>query len=363
METLAHSPLPDLEIEAPQDRPQILIVDDDKGVRRLLGRLLGKNIGTCTLAADAREARRALQEQIFDLILCDMKMPGESGLDLLRHSAKEFPDSAFIVVTAVDDPAIAEEALRLGAYGYVIKPFKNNELVINVGNVMHRSKLEIKERHYRRDLEKIVQERTETMVTTLSNLQKAMKGIVEAMGLTIETRDPYTAGHQRRVAELALAIAREMNLSDKQCEGMQMAGIIHDIGKIAVPAEILAKPTRLTEPEFTIIKTHPEVGYNILKNIEFPWPIAAIVHQHHERLNGRGYPQGLSGDDILVESRIIAVADVVEAMASHRPYRPALGIDAALQEIEKTAGVMYDVDAVHACLTLFKENRFEFNHR
>ena len=185
-----------------------------------------------------------------------------------------------------------------------------------------------------------------------------MTGTVQAMAATLETRDPYTAGHQQRVANLARAIAVEMGISEDKIEGIKMAGIIHDIGKIAVPAQILTKPGVLTDLEFNLIKTHAQVGYDILKTIDFPWPIAQMVHQHHERMDGSGYPQGLSGKDILLGARILAVADVVEAMASHRPYRPALGIDKALDEISRNRGVLFDPEVVDACLKLFTEKEF-----
>jgi response regulator RpfG family c-di-GMP phosphodiesterase len=191
-------------------------------------------------------------------------------------------------------------------------------------------------------------------------LQKALAGTIEAMALTIEMRDPYTAGHQRRVGKLSCAIAKEMALPAGQLEGIQMAADIHDIGKIYIPAEILSKPGQLTDIEYSIIKTHPQVGYDILKSIEFPWPLAEIVYQHHERLNGSGYPRGLSGENILLEARIMCVADVVEAMSSHRPYRPAHGIDKALDEILKNRGLLYDARVVDICIMLFKEKNFSF---
>jgi putative nucleotidyltransferase with HDIG domain len=196
------------------------------------------------------------------------------------------------------------------------------------------------------------------IVERTSKLQKALDGIVRATALTVEMRDPYTAGHQKRVADLACAIAGECGLSDDQIEGIRMAGIIHDLGKISVPAEILSKPSRLTQNEFNLIKEHPEVGYDILKELDFPWPIAKMVLQHHEKCDGSGYPRGLSGDEILVESRIIAVADVVEAMASHRPYRPGKGIKKALAEIVNHKGTHYDPEAVEACVKIFKEKTF-----
>ncbi|MHC4459115.1 MAG: HD-GYP domain-containing protein, partial [Planctomycetota bacterium] len=188
--------------------------------------------------------------------------------------------------------------------------------------------------------------------------QKALDGIVRATALTVEMRDPYTAGHQKRVADLACVIAGECGLSEDQIEGIRMAGIIHDLGKISVPAEILSKPSRLTQNEFNLIKEHPEVGYDILKELEFPWPIAKMVLQHHEKFDGSGYPRGLSGEEILIEARVIAVADVVEAMASHRPYRPSKGITKALAEIVKNKGIHYDPEIVDACIKIFKEKKF-----
>jgi len=183
------------------------------------------------------------------------------------------------------------------------------------------------------------------------------------MALTVETRDPYAASHQRHVANLARAIATEMDFSEKQIDLIRMAGAVHDLGKISVPVGILNKPSRLTENEFGIIQTHPEVGYAILKMIGFPWPVAPIVLQHHERMDGSGYPAGLSCEEIVMEARILGVADVVEAMSSHRPYRAALGIDRALEEVSRNRGVLYDPDVVDGCLKVFTEKGFKFEYR
>jgi len=192
-----------------------------------------------------------------------------------------------------------------------------------------------------------------------ANLRKALAGTVQAMSIAVETRDPYTAGHQRRVADLARHIAAEMNLEKDQIDGIRLASTIHDIGKIAIPAEILSKPTKLTEVEFNLIKVHPQSGYNILKDIDFPWPIARIILEHHERMDGSGYPNGLTGENLLMESRILAVADVVEAIASHRPYRPALGVDSALEEIERYKETLYDHTVANACIRLFRGKRYQ----
>ncbi len=192
----------------------------------------------------------------------------------------------------------------------------------------------------------------------IEKLRKVLGGTVKAIANTVEMRDPYTAGHQRRVSDLARSVAVEMHLSSTQIDCMRVASIIHDIGKISVPAEILSKPKRLTDAEFSLIKTHCQSGHDILKDIEFPWPVARIILEHHERMDGSGYPGGLTGKNLLVESRILAVADVVEAIASHRPYRPGLGIDAALDEISKNKGILYDAEVVHACLNLFHEKGY-----
>ncbi len=190
-------------------------------------------------------------------------------------------------------------------------------------------------------------------------IRTAAEATVSALAAVAERRDPYTAGHQKRVSQLASAIAREMKLPDDQIEGIRIAGILHDTGKVVIPGEILSKPSSLSEFEFGIIKTHPRVDSEIVEGIDFPWPVSRAVLQHHERMDGSGYPSGTKGEDIIVEARILAVADVVEAMSSHRPYRPALGIEKALAEVVQGRGVRYDADVVDACVTLFKEGRFE----
>ncbi len=189
-------------------------------------------------------------------------------------------------------------------------------------------------------------------------LQKNMLQTVEAIASIVEMRDPYTSGHQARVAEVAKAIARQMGLSEEQGQVVHLAGLVHDLGKISVPAEILSKPGRLNDVEYSLIKMHPQAGYDILKGIDFSWPIAQIVLQHHERMNGSGYPQGLKGEEILLGARILSVADVVEATSSHRPYRPGLGIEASLEELTRARGTLYDPQVVDACVALFREHGY-----
>ncbi len=202
-------------------------------------------------------------------------------------------------------------------------------------------------------------EAEEKLRITLERLKRAAGSTIQVLVSALEARDPYTAGHQARSANLACAIAVEMGLPLDKIEGIQMAGAIHDIGKLAIPVEILTKPTKLSSLEFSLIKEHSHNGFEMLKDVESTWPLAEIVHQHHERMNGAGYPQKLKGDEIMMEARILAVADVVEAISSHRPYRPAFDIKEALNEIEKNKGILYDTAVVDACLRLFKEKDYK----
>ena len=199
----------------------------------------------------------------------------------------------------------------------------------------------------------------EELRQTLESLRRAVSTTIRVMVSAVEARDSNTAGHQLRSADLARAIATEMGLPQEKIDAIRMAGSIHDIGKLSIPAEILSKPTQLTNIEFSLIKEHSQRGYEILKDVESPWPLAQIVYQHHERMDGSGYPRNLKGEEIIMEARIMAVADVVEAMASHRPHRPGLGIDVALEEIEKNRGILYDDAAVEACLRLFRKRGYQ----
>jgi putative nucleotidyltransferase with HDIG domain len=201
----------------------------------------------------------------------------------------------------------------------------------------------------------------EERIEGYNRIKKALHATVQSIALLVETKDPYTSGHQERVSQLAQAIAKEMGLTADQQDFVSTAAIIHDLGKISIPSEILSKPSKLSNLEFDLIKVHSLSGYNILKDIDFPWPVADVVLQHHERMNGSGHPQRLQGEDILLEARILAVADVVEAISSHRPYRPSLGISFALDEISKNKGILYDVNVVDACLKLFREKNFAFS--
>ena len=326
---------------------EILVVDDDAGFRMLTQQFLLKLGFESQIVASAAEALDILKNRHFDLVLSDIRMKEKDGVQLMKEARGIYPDLDFVMMTGFTADYSYSDVIGAGATDYIRKPFDMGEL---------RAKLERIERE--KNLLWEFQQINRELRRNFDHLHRTMEGTVKAMALTLEMRDPYTAGHQRRVADLACAIAKEMGVDGDRIEGIRMAGLIHDLGKIQIPAEILSKPSRLTEYEFGMIKFHPTAGHQILGPIEFPWPLGEIVLQHHEKIDGSGYPRGLQGKDILLEARILTVADVVEAMASHRPYRPALGLDAALAEISANRGVLFDADAVDACLKLFREKKY-----
>ncbi|MFW6140755.1 MAG: HD domain-containing phosphohydrolase [Acidobacteriota bacterium] len=284
----------------------------------------------------------------------------------------------FIMKNIISNPSFTpwrEQAVKRGYASIVALPLKDKEKTFGVLNIYAREpdafdKEEISLlKELADDLtygiislrNRNLQQKSEKKLKhTLKKLRGALGGTIQVVESIVEERDPYTAGHQRRVTDLARSMAKEMGLSTNQIDAIRIAGSIHDIGKISVPSEILSKPTQLTKEEFELIKQHPLVGYEILKNIDFPWPVADIVLQHHERLDGSGYPNGLKNGQISIEAKILGVADVVEAMSSHRPYRAGLGKSEALEEIKRNRGILYEPDAVDACVRLITEKGYKF---
>ena len=275
--------------------------------------------------------------------------------------SKEFK---FLNIVHPDDIRLFKEKRSgrgtLNGFEFRIITKKGEEKAVEANTVIIGKNDEAKEMGILRDIsarKKIDEERTQNFERLKRNLEET----INALALAVEMRDAYTAGHQRRVTQLSCAIAEEMGLSEEKIEGIRMAGMIHDVGKVLIPAEILSRPSLLSKIDFSMIQTHPKIGHDILKTIEFPYPVAQIVLQHHERMNGSGYPEGLTGKRILVEARVLGVADVVEAISSRRPYRAALGVKRALNEISKKKGILYDPEAADACLRLFNEKGFKFN--
>lgn len=278
-----------------------------------------------------------------------MERPQDCGGCLLKNT---YPGRESVIIRIAHNGKFFGLLVLSLAPGISVKDEEEyllREVANDIAFGLHNIELEEKDKMTEKELQRSYQK-----------IQKTMEGTINTIGNIVEVKDPYTAGHQQRVSKLAMIIAQKMKLPQEKIEGIRIASLVHDIGKISVPAEILNKPIKLTEIEFNLIKDHSQVGYDILKSIEFPWPIEKIVLQHHERLDGSGYPRGLKGEDIIIEARIIGVADVVEAMSSHRPYRPALGIDAALEEITQKKGILYDPEVVDICLKLFKEKEFKF---
>lgn len=326
----------------------ILIVDDEEPIRSMLQQGLEHAGYECSTAEDGKDALEILEERDVTVVITDVLMPRLDGIELTKI-VKEKYDSNVIVMTGFGEGLRYEKVIKDGASDFIQKPLGLQELIIRLERVLNERSVLVEQRRAEEDLKQ-----------SLIKFKRVLESTVNALASALEKRDPYTAGHQRRVTSLAYAMAKELELSEEQIEGIRIAGLLHDIGKISVPTDILNKPGRLSEPEFNLIKEHPRNGYDILADIEFEQPIAQIVFQHHERMDGSGYPQGLADGKIILEARILAVADVVEAIASHRPYRPALGLDIALDEISKNKGVTYDSQVVDTCLKLFTEESFKF---
>ncbi len=338
------------------DKGKILAVDDTPASLKLLTSILKEYGYDVRSAINGDLAMQSAMTNPPELILLDIRMPEMDGFEVCRRlkAHSETCNVPVIFVSAISDTEEKVKGFTLGAVDFVTKPYQREELLARV-----RTHLEVN--RLRNHLEDLVQERTCRLVESEKKLKASLLDFIAAMAATVEMRDPYTAGHQRRVADLAVAIGRELQLPEDQLEGLHLAGVVHDVGKISVPAEILSMPNRMSAIEFSLIKEHSETGYEILKSIDFPWPIAEVILQHHERHDGSGYPRGLKGDEILLEARILAVADVVEAMASHRPYRAGLGIDAAIEEIASNKGVLYDHEIADVCVRLFRKQGYEFS--
>jgi putative nucleotidyltransferase with HDIG domain len=332
---------------------RILSVEDNADHQELMSLTLTGHDPTWQVeeVASGEEALRRLTEgEAYDLVFLDYSLPERDGLEVLEEIQQSEAPPPVVMVTGLGDEEVAVEAMKGGAYDYVVKGVGYlQRLPVVARRAMEAHQLAVERKRAEEELRQ-----------SYAKLQRALEGTVHTLVSAIEIRDPYTAGHQRGVTQLACAIANEMGLSKERTEGIRMAGLIHDIGKISIPAEILSKPGGLNAIEYGLIKNHPRLGHDILKAVDFPWPLAQIVLQHHERLDGSGYPQGLSGDEIILEARILGVADVVAAMFSHRPYRPAHSIEDALEEISQNRGILYDAEVVDVCLELFTEDGFEF---
>jgi putative two-component system response regulator len=338
-------------------RPLVLIVDDNATNIDLLVNTLQADY-RLGIAKNGPKALEYAAKHKPDLALLDIMMPEMDGFEVCARlkADPETESIPVIFITAMSETVNKTRGFELGAVDYITKPFHAAEVKARIRTHLALEEMRLKLQSHNLLLEQQVERKT-------AQIREILDASIRSMALMVEIRDPYTAGHQQRVAQLACAIAGKMGLAPTMIEGIRIAGILHDVGKIRIPVSILSRAGSLLEAEFQMIKIHPQVSFDILKDIPFPWPVARMVLQHHERLDGSGYPQGLSGDEIMQEARILAVADVTEANSSFRPYRPARGIEAALTKLAQKKGRQYDADAVSACLELFAKDgfKFEFN--
>ncbi|MBU3915671.1 response regulator [bacterium] len=337
-----------------KNQPLVLVVDDDPMNIDILLEVLHDEY-QLGVAKNGLKALEYVEKAKPDLILLDIMMPEMNGYEVCERikSSPKTKDIAIIFLTALQDAANKTKGFELGAIDYITKPFNTMEVKARVQTHLAIKKMSKELSNQNVILKKSVEEKTE-------EVQKILKSVIQAMAHMAETRDPYTAGHQQRVSGLACIIAEKMSMSSNDIETIRIAGILHDIGKIRIPVDILNRPGSILDAEYELLKIHPQIGFDLLIDIPFSRPIAQIVYEHHEKLDGTGYPRGITGDEILMEAKIIAVADVMEAMSSHRPYRPALGSKFAVKQIVKNKGTHFDPEVVEICRVLFEEEGFSF---
>lgn len=333
------------------DNRNILIVDDEEPIRRVIGYLLSPHGYPVDFAADAREARKKLDTHSFALMLCDVNMPGESGMDLVRNILSERPETAAIMVTGLDSSVLANAAIEVGAFGYIVKPFESSEVLINVANALRRRRLELENRFHRENLEDIVRTRTVALQQALDWLERSEKELrlsreetIQRLAIAAEFRDSSTARHIHRMSHYCELLARRCGLSSDRCDLIRTASPMHDIGKIGTPDHVLLKPGKFTQEEFGVIAQHAEIGYRILSgsDAELLKVAAVIAYTHHERFDGTGYPRGLKGEAIPIEGRIASIADAFDALTTQRVYKPAFEIGHTIDLMLKHRGEHFD---------------------
>jgi putative two-component system response regulator len=340
---------------------EVLVVDDDAAIRRMIARILERAGYSCSQASDSVEARYLARVQEFALVTCDVNMPGGSGLSLVADLRRSDPDLAVLMVSGMDDREIASTATDLGAYGYVMKPFDTNEILIAADNAMRRRELEIENKRHQQHLEMLVAERTADLSATVERLSRAEEALrasqeeaIRRLAQAVEFRDPATGAHLDRMSRTCELLAGHSGLGSARAQLIRIASPMHDIGKIAVSDEILGKPGKLTTEEWDEMRRHPLIGSEILagSDSELLQLGGLIALTHHERWNGTGYPYGLVADAIPIEGRIVAIADVFDALTSERPYKPAFDVDQAVALMRDERGQHFDPDLLDLFLTL-----------
>jgi putative nucleotidyltransferase with HDIG domain len=342
-------------------KAKILIVDDEEAIREVVSTLLEAQGHQCYTVANGRLAQDFLKKNTVDLVLSDMVMPEMDGLSLVEWLRQTDSDLPIIMVTAMHDISTALEAIRRGAYDYILKPFEKDQLYLGVRRALERRRLILENRNYQRNLEELVEERTAQLKGTLEQLEQSYDDTLEALGGALDLKDAETEGHCKRVTAFTIAIAKAMKVDPSHLPHIARAAFLHDIGKMAIPDAILRKPGPLTPEEREVMRTHCEIGFKMVKRIPFLSEASDIVHSHQEFFDGSGYPRGLQGDEIPLGARIFAVADTLDAMISDRPYRRALSIETAREEIKRCSGTQFDPEVVAVFLgmpdTLWNELR------
>jgi putative nucleotidyltransferase with HDIG domain len=320
----------------------VLVVDDEPAMRKLLSAMLSDSGIACGTAASGEEALKVLAREDVSAVLADLHMPYLSGMQLLREVRPRYPGLAFLVVTGEDDVRVGIEAIKNGADDYLVKPLQSDVVLESLHRALEKKRLEQQLEKYKQQLERMVEERTEQLQAALGQLERNYGDTLRVLGAAIDLRDSPTAGHSHRVALYSLRIAAELGLSEQELKTLSIGASLHDIGKLAIPDSILLKPGALSEEEWHIMRSHVQIGYDLVKGIPFLAEAAEIVLAHHERSDGTGYPRGLKGMEIPVGARIFAVLDTVDAMTSDRPYRSALSFREAYEEIRRWSGIRYD---------------------
>ena len=332
---------------------RILVVDDEEAIREIVSSMLTFAGYSCLQAASGMEALAVLNSgEEFELMLSDLMMAELDGIGLLERTKERFPDMPVVMVTAVHDISVALAALRNGAYDYLLKPFERDQLLATVGRALENRRLKLENRTYQTNLESLVEARTDQLQTAMANLERSYDITLEALGDALDLKDKETEGHSRRVTAFTIAIARAMGLAGDQIRIIARGAFLHDIGKMAIPDDILRKPGKLTNEQTAIMREHCYKGYQIVKKIPFLQDACDIIYSHQERFDGSGYPRGLKGKDIPLGARIFAVADTLDAITSDRPYRLRQTDAAARQEIEEWSGRQFDPEVVKVFLAM-----------
>jgi putative nucleotidyltransferase with HDIG domain len=320
----------------------VLVVDDEPAACKLLSVFLSEAAFEFNTALSGDAALEVLRREQVDAVISDLKMPGISGMELLAEVRRLYPHLAFLVVTGVDDIRVGIQAMKLGADDYLVKPFQEELVIASLRRALHQKQLEAEVQHYRQHLEEMVAERTQQLRAALEQVETSYEHTLAALGAALDLRDGETAGHSLRVCRYSLEIAGAMGLSDSELRGLAMGAYLHDIGKLATPDGILRKPGSLTPEEWKLMQKHVQTGYDLVKQIPFLAAAAEIILNHHERMDGSGYPRGLKAEQIPLAARIFAVADSLDAMTSDRPYRRAMPFEAARDEIRRKSGSLFD---------------------